>query len=64
MKRQRMFEDESGAPRGIRKEIDAAFLATSRDPALLQQLGKKLQDYGLFEQYQDRFFALVKASKK
>ncbi|OGV68355.1 MAG: hypothetical protein A2283_17535 [Lentisphaerae bacterium RIFOXYA12_FULL_48_11] len=64
MKRQRMFEEESGIPRGVRKEIDEAFLATSRDPALIKHLGKKLQDYGLFEQYQDRFFALVKASKQ
>lgn len=64
MKRQRMFEDESGIPRGLRKEIDEAFLATSRDSSLIKHLGKKLQNYGLFEQYQDRFFALVKASKQ
>lgn len=63
MKRQKMFEDEGGIPRGIRKEIEEAFLATSRDPSLIKQLGKKLQDHGVFEQYQDRFFALVRPTK-
>jgi len=63
MKRQRMFEDQDGIPRGVRQEIEKAFLETSRNPSLIKHLGKTLNSYGVFEQYQDRFFALVKASK-
>jgi len=64
MQKQRMFDNEGGLPKGVRVEIDAAFLATSKDPSLIKDLGKKLQDYGVFEEYQDRFFSLVKASKR
>ena len=60
----RMFESLNGAPRGVHKDIEAAFLAASRNASLIGSLGRKLQDYGLFEQYQDRFFSLVKASKR
>jgi len=64
LEKRRMFEKTAGVPRGLRKEIEAAFLAASRDPSLVQDLGQKLQSYGLFEDFQDRFFALVKASRK
>ena len=64
LQKQHMFDNEGGLPRGVRAEIDAAFFATSKDPTLLKQLGKKLQDYGVFEEYQDRFFSLVKSSKR
>ena len=59
-----MFEREGGVPRGVRHEIDAAFLAASKDAALIKPLGSKLQSYGLFEDYQDRFFSLVRASEQ
>ncbi|MDD4870712.1 MAG: hypothetical protein PHR77_09135 [Kiritimatiellae bacterium] len=64
MQRQQMFEDDGGIPRGIRKEIEEAFLATSKDPSLIKHLGNKLQQYGVFEQYQDRFFSLVKTVRR
>ena len=59
-----MFEDVGGVPRPLYDEIEAAFLAASRDSSLISMLGSKLQRHGLFEQYQDRFFALLKMSKK
>ena len=45
-------------------EIEREFLMASRDGALINALGKKLQHYGVFQDYEDRFFALVKASKQ
>jgi hypothetical protein len=62
--KQRMFDDVGGVPRGVRSEIESAFLAASRNPSLIPALGKRLQAYGLFEEYQDRFFSLVRAAKR
>lgn len=56
----RMFEREEGIPRGVREEIEKAFAAATRDRSLVKSLGALLQKHGLFEHYQDRFFALVK----
>lgn len=56
----RMFENVDGVPLGVRDEIEAAFMAASRNPALIKPLGVKLQKHGLFDLYQDRFFSLFK----
>ena len=64
LEQRHMFEDVGGLPRPLYNEIEAAFLAASRDSSLINVLGSKLQRHGLFEQYQDRFFALLKMSKK
>ena len=61
--RRHMFEDADGIPKGIRNEIDAVFLAASKNSSLINALGKQLQKLGLFEEYQDRFFSLIKTSK-
>ncbi len=63
LERRRMLDDEGGLPRAVREELDADFRAASRDHRLVKALGAKLQRYGVFEEYQDRFFALVKASQ-
>lgn len=42
--------------------IDRAFLDASRDPTQINDLADMLKGNGLWEQYEDRFFALVKAS--
>jgi len=63
LSRRRMFDDDGGVPRGIRQELEQAFLAASRNPGLIPKLGKRLQTYGLFDEYQDRFFSLVRSSK-
>jgi hypothetical protein len=62
MQRHKLFEREGGVPRGIRRDIDAAFKAASQDPEKIKALGTRLHNMGLFEEYEDRFFALLKAS--
>jgi hypothetical protein len=42
--------------------IDQAFLSASRDPGLINALAEMLKREGLWSKYEDRFFALVKAS--
>ena len=56
----RMFEMKDGLPVGLRDEIETAFQAAGRDSSLIKPLGRLLQQHNVFEQYQDRFFALVK----
>ena len=55
----RMFEMQDGLPAGLRDEIEKGFQAAAKDPSLIKSLGRLLQDKGLFEHYQDRFFNLV-----
>lgn len=64
MEQRHMFEQEDGVPRGLRQEIEAAFLTASRNPLLIKPLARKLHAYGLFNDYQDRFFALVRSARK
>lgn len=64
MDEQRLFEDVDGVPRAVRDELEKDFLAASRDPSLIRALARKLQQYGLFEKYQDRFFSLVRSSQR
>lgn len=63
LQRRRMFEDDGGVPRGVRVEIEAAFTAASKDSSQIEALAHKLQRYNLFEEYQDRFFSLVKGKR-
>lgn len=46
-----------------RDEVERDFVAASRDAGLLKPLSEKLRRLGLFEEYEDRFFALVKAHR-
>lgn len=64
MQNQKLFERDGGIPRGMRVDIDEAFKAANRDPSKINDLGTKLQSLGLFEEYEDRFFALVKSKGK
>ena len=63
MQKRRLFERVGGLMRVVHDELEADFLAASRDSSLIPRLGQKLQQHNVFEEYQDRFFALVKASK-
>jgi hypothetical protein len=63
LEQRHMFDNAGGVPMALRTEIEAAFLAASGNSALIKPLGSKLQQHGLFEEYQDRFFSLVKTSK-
>lgn len=52
--------DPSGKERGRRrKEIEALF-SSSGDPAVREALGRKLKEYGLFEEYEDRYLSLFR----
>lgn len=49
----------NGIPMAVRNEIDADFaLADTLSKA--DDLGRKLRDYGIFEEYEDRFFELYR----
>ena len=60
MSRHRLLNLDHGIPRAIQQELEADFVATDTR-AKADDLGKKLRDYGLFDDYEDRFFDLYKA---
>lgn len=62
--RRKLFDDVDGVPKGVRENIEESFLEASRDPFKINQLMAKLRKYGLFEEYEDRFFALVRHRSK
>lgn len=58
--RHNLLEDVNGTPRAVREEIERGFLLASRDKSAIASLGNKLHKFGLFEEYEDRFFALFR----
>lgn len=58
LERRAAFDPEGPAAGRRRREIEALFEAAPRDPAARETLGKKLRDYGLMDEYQDRFLSL------
>ncbi len=60
--RRKLLEDDGGLPRAVREELDSDFFAAARNPRLIKPLARKLQQYGVFEEYQDRFFSLVRSN--
>lgn len=44
-------------------QVERAFLAASRDAAKVPELAELLRRNGLFERFEDRFFAVVRTSK-
>ena len=61
MNERHLFEKEDGIPRGVREEVEKAFAAAARDKSLVKPLGALLQKHGVFDHYQDRFFALMRS---
>ena len=59
MESHRMFTPDAG----LRLTIETDFQLASRQPARITELGNKLQKNGLFAEYEDRFFALVKSKQ-
>lgn len=47
----------------LHMQIERSFLEASRDASKLPGLAELLKENGLFERYEDRFFAAVRASK-
>lgn len=58
--RRRMLHDDGGVPRAVRQEIERKFDEAARNPTLIPSLHTQLHRYQLFDDYEDRFFALVK----
>ena len=50
---------DGGVPMAVRQEINGDFAAADT-LAKADDLGRKLRDYGLFDEYEDRFFELYK----
>ena len=44
----------------IREKIETEFEAAALDRSRLEGLGRRLQEYGLFEDYEDKFYELVR----
>ena len=64
LQKRNMFSQIESREAVMHKNIEAAFLAASRNPTLVNKLSAKLQEFGLFEEYQDRFFSLLRSSKQ
>jgi hypothetical protein len=58
LERRGLFSADRGEGGRRRREIEALFDAARRDRAQADVLGRKLRDYGLFAEYEDRFLAL------
>lgn len=54
-----LFERAHGIPKFVRDEIEDMFKSVEMNQRSVDELGSRLQSYGLFEHYQDRFFALL-----
>ena len=61
---QRLFELEGGVPRRVRQEIEESFRRAEQGSLAIRELGSLLQQQGLLDEYQDRFFQLVGRSRR
>lgn len=52
--------DASGIPRDARNYIEELFIKAEHDPAWASELATELRRWGLFYEYQDRFFRLFR----
>lgn len=57
------LEQSRRDPTGARRQIEEAFLAAAKDSSRLDALASLLQQKGLFKEYEDRFFALVRGRR-
>ncbi len=57
-------QDLRADPRGIKHRFDRMFLEASKDPSLIPALSNALEQSGVFKEFEDRFFALVRASRR
>lgn len=58
-----LLDLSSGTPNAVRVEIESEFREAEGSLDRVRRLGDKLRSYGLFEQYEDRFFALYRRAK-
>ena len=55
-----LFDPAGGESRRRKAEIEKLFASASVDPDARQALGRRLREYGLFKEYEDRFLALFR----
>ncbi|MFN0117259.1 MAG: hypothetical protein ACKVQC_03065 [Elusimicrobiota bacterium] len=60
LKERGFFDGEDRELKRQKLEIKNLITKAKIDPVLIPELGKKLKEYGLFDQYQDQFFRLIK----
>jgi hypothetical protein len=58
LERRGMFSPDGGEGDRRRREIEALFADAERDRSAVEALKRMLREYGLFEEYEDRFLAL------
>jgi hypothetical protein len=58
LERRGMFSPDGGEDDRRRREVGNLLERAAKDRALVESLGRKLKEYGLFEEYEDRFLAL------
>ena len=56
---QQMLARKESLRPDIHKEVEKAFTAAEKDPALIKPLGALLQKHNVFKMYEDRFFSLL-----
>jgi hypothetical protein len=60
LKKRRMLEEIGGIPTMVREEIERDFEQAGSSRERVKALGDKLCQYGIFENYEDRFYELVR----
>lgn len=60
LKERGFLETEGGVPKPVRSQIERLFEQAKKDRGKIDELGEKLSKFGLFEEYEDKFFSLFK----
>jgi hypothetical protein len=58
LERRGLFDPAGKEAERRRREVEQLFAAAQQDRAAVELLGRKLREYGFFEEYEDRFLAL------
>jgi len=59
LRNRKLLGNVSGIPRAVLEEIEEDFRRV-KDVSSMKALGAKLRSYGIFEQFEDRFYSLVR----
>ena len=57
LERRGLFDPDGKEADRRRREVERLFAAASQDRGAVDHLGRKLREYGWFEEYEDRFLA-------
>ncbi len=57
LERRGLFDPAGKESERRRREIESLFAAARKDRSALEALGRKLREYGLFEEYEDKFLS-------